>query len=76
MTARQSRAPLGCVTVAEAAAILGMSRTTFDVHLKAGTLQRWGLIETNPIGRRRFFARKSLDAVLFARRTGGLRKVG
>lgn len=67
--AANTNAPTGCVTVAQAAAALGMSRDTFDRRLKDGELQRLGLIETNRIGGgRRFFEEKSLQAVLFRRR--------
>jgi hypothetical protein len=62
------------VTVADAAAMLGLSRTAFDARLKDGSLVRLGLIEVNRLGKRRFFEAKSLEAVLFRRRTGGLRR--
>lgn len=68
-------APVGCLTVAEAAAALGLSRDTFDRRLADGTLTRLGLIETNRFGRRRFFAAASIDTVLYRRRVGGLRRI-
>ncbi len=68
-----ARAPEGCVTVAEAAAALGMSRATFDRRLADGTLARLGLREVNPLQRRRFFEAASLKDVLWRRRVGGRR---
>lgn len=71
--ARVMRAPQGCLTVAQAAAALGMSRDTFDRQIE--DLKRWGLVETNRFGRRRFFAAESIKQVLYRRPTGGLRRV-
>ncbi len=61
------------LTITEAAALLRMSRDTFDRRLKDGTLARLGLIEANRLGRRRLFLASSVHDVLFRRRVGGLR---
>lgn len=70
---RVMRVPTGCVTVAQAAEALGMHRDTFDKQVD--DLKRWGLVEANRVGRRRFFAAESIKQVLWRRRTGGLRRI-
>lgn len=62
------------LTQAELAAALGMSYRSVSRYLKDGTLTRLGLVEANRIGKRRLFAADSVQAVLFRRRVGGLRR--
>lgn len=71
---RVMRVPQGCLTVAQAAAALGMSRDTFDRHVEE-LKDHWGLVEANQLTKRRFFVEASIKQVLFRRRTGGLRRI-